>query len=280
MIRYLCQNRTRDKLISNKSKTTFLKLDLSELVVNGISLKNYSTRYVDKYIPIVKKYIPNKKFNVVANVTTRAKSSIVTTTNTTTRTKKYLFLDLDHTCFDGVKIPIMTNAILNSPYPKVHLRCGYSYKCVFRPYLLDFLRICSKEFDEIYVWTTATFEYALEMIDIIFNHDGIKYPKYIFSRENCPNMSRPKKDLKFAIKFLNNEVNLTNCILIDDMKSNCDENPKNSILVPAYHHFIENDCHLETISKYFQTEEFRTSDNLQSLNHNIFNKQITSTDKN
>lgn len=150
---------------------------------------------------------------------------------------KLIIFDIDNTLFDSVEIGEDKGIKRKHDHRLTH--GGRNYKMYARPFLVEFIKFCQKNFEKIALWTHAD-KLWLEKFEKHILPDGIEFLfKYDYSEAEF----RPHKKLKgemYKLKPLRKiyerfkGYNDKNTIIIEDTEENCLENLDNCIIVPEY----------------------------------------------
>ena len=191
-------------------------------------------------------------------------------------------LSKDESLKDRIKIIEVVDIDDNSPIGKGEL----SKICVvLRPHVDAFITFCKCYFDKIYIWSAGHQRYVRAIVNVLFENtlsdiEGDYFvfkcnnPDKVYTRENCiieeDNIFKP---------FSHYGLDFKRTIMIDDRKDTFSKNAENGILIPAYKpkhtqkSILKDEDSLLTLIKWFNTVEFRTCDDVRSLNKkNIFPK--------
>jgi len=155
--------------------------------------------------------------------------------------KKLLVLNLDETLIHATK----------EPKKEPHFKVG-EYSVYKRPYLKAFLNFCNEHFN-IGVWTSATKDYASEIVKEIFPKE-IEL-KFLWARERCTaqrdfdnNDTIWIKDLK---KLKRKGYKLSQIIVVDDSPEKLKRQYGNLVRIEPFYG-DENDNELKKLQKYLK----------------------------
>lgn len=241
-----------------------------------------------------------------------------------TRKKNYnLLLDLDETILQSVKFPtwfydessrhlfplvgISMPLILNQDEIKKHKSAiPQVYQVFFRPYLINFLDYCFKNFD-VSIWTNSTQHYCMSILKFLKIDDKCKH---IFFRKDKKSTRLSSKNINFQLnKSIPQEFEFgeyrtkkvikmgvgyrtaykpmellwqhshfgkyfksSNTFIIDDLSEMFAQYPDNTILMPAWCHLNWSDNYLKiTIDKIEQYLSSKKRKNIKNLCQTVNN---------
>lgn len=176
--------------------------------------------------------------------------------------KPHIVLDLDNTllCAETLKDFPFSDMALRQKALSLNFHNMDGYYIVFeRPYLQPFLDFLFKNFD-VSVWTAASKDYGLFVINKILLRNNTRQLKYYLFSYHCELSEKNYeyvKDLRIVTTFFNC---IQNPLIIDDLREVYEAQPRNCINIKAFRFMdpgSENDRELvkiqEFLSQYLKT---------------------------
>lgn len=111
-----------------------------------------------------------------------------------------------------------------------------------RPGLEEFLKFAQKYFDNIIIWSAGECRYVNNICRQIFDVEGLKMPKAIWTRNECIPLDTQTgyhKPLSLLSRLENLGIDLNNTIIVDDRPHTFKNNPNNGVLIPPYNPGID-----------------------------------------
>lgn len=179
-------------------------------------------------------------------------------------TRKLLILDLDETLIFASETP------LSQPPDFLVSNNYYVYK---RPFVEQFLVWCFENFD-VAVWTSATKDYAAEIVANIFPQPQGNL-SFLWSRERCT----PSLDLETQETFWEKKItklrrrgyNLENIIVVDDTPQMWRNSYGNLVRVKSYFGELE-DSELGKLKSYL--EILKNVENIRKIEKRNWQNQV------
>ena len=145
---------------------------------------------------------------------------------------------------------------------------------IIRPYCLELLVQCFRNFETVSVWSAGSREYVKEIVDDLFSKIG-KYPSIVWTRDELVNGIKP---LSKMIDVFGPKVgmSLKNTILVDDMSYNFEKNPDNGLLIPHYEPRTTFDAlkipedNLKALNEYFHSARFLYEEDIRNLRDDCY----------
>lgn len=140
-----------------------------------------------------------------------------------------IILDLDETLIHTTMEPT------NHPNFRARFRLsGTDYYLHTRPGLTEFLDFVFTNFKTVNIWTAATKDYAIQIINKIMTKEQRQQLKFFNTRTHIVNGTKPLKMLFSNDKAKELGIFPNNTLMIDDKDSIAIYNPGNAIIVPKW----------------------------------------------
>lgn len=150
-----------------------------------------------------------------------------------------IILDLDNTIIFSVAFSDLESMTSVKDLEKLEYKdMGCYYRIYKRPYLSKFLDFLFEHFN-VSVWTAASRDYALFIINYMMLEGRCDVVKNIFTSDDCK-LSCDKfsykspKDLNYLYHHFPSEYRQEHTIIIDDLPDVFDINPENCIKAPCF----------------------------------------------
>lgn len=200
--------------------------------------------------------------------------------------KNNIILDLDQTLIYGEPVKGFGNSLYSKASNFTFHNMDQTYIIFERPYLQEFLDFIFDNFNVI-VWTAASKDYALFVIEKVILKKPNRILKFIFTSYHCrisekTNKHEYTKDLQLLWnKFNISDLSFQNTFIIDDYKSDVYiSQPKNCILAPEFvfkNQNSENDTFLKDLIP--KMKELISADDIRPIISKINNIKETTTEE-
>lgn len=161
--------------------------------------------------------------------------------------KRHFILDLDQTVISSEKPSKKWNETTLKKFGKGNSHnMDNIYTVVERPHLQEFLDFLFKNF-QVSVWTAATKDYALFIIDRVILKDPKRSLNFMLFDYHCDRSKRGIKDLSLLWRD-NLPFTEHNCVILDDNLGVYRAQPNNCIRAPPFY-FLEQEAENDTFLK-------------------------------
>lgn len=156
-------------------------------------------------------------------------------------------------------------------------------KAIERPFLVDFLRFCSKRFDKVYIWSAGKRDYVHKHMRRLSRSSNISN---VFTFDNCA--VENDNDGGLIHKPLERVgLDPVNTFIVDDRATACIRNPENLVNLPAFMPTVEDlekeatgeilkhDMALVRLMMYFAQTEVTNAPDVRLLPKDIFTEHVT-----
>lgn len=116
----------------------------------------------------------------------------------------------------------------------IDLKDDRPYYVKKRPKLEKFLSYIFKKYKTVSVWTAATHDYAIKVIENIFTAEQRKMLKFFHTRRHTRGGTKPLEIIFNSDEAKNLGIQSNNTIIIDDKPDVVYHNPGNGIIIPAW----------------------------------------------
>lgn len=158
----------------------------------------------------------------------------------------HIFLDIDETLIHTVTFPDPKPAQYNFEFEID----GVPYYVKKRPGLKAFLKFVFDNFKTVSIWTAATRQYAILILQNIMTKTQLSKLAFFYSREKVYDGLKPLStiyNLPLAIKL---GITPEKTLIVDDKDYTFAQNKGNAILIPAWYD-DKSDRHLNELTKVF-----------------------------
>src|SRR5579885_469627 len=220
--------------------------------------------------------IENKTSNIPENI-----QNIKPQNNLKPKNGKRLVLDLDetvvHTFAPKDNFMDFVNDLTEDQRKRLYVLEFPGGETLFgyiRPGVENLLKVAFEEFESVGVWSAGTEFYVHEIVKLIFRGEK---PLFVMTRNDCNELKINKKEMPCRYKPLENIYkkhpthNESNTLIIDDRKDICKLNCLNNIQIPEFNltssncTTLLNDNSLDILAKWFQTDDFRNTNDVRTL---------------